>query len=238
MTATYRPIVRSFKQKFVKEAAAHVRAGGHAVLWEHDKRAILVFQTPPEGDDDDFGAWAVFDMGKWTWNLHHTGALKGLSSTLVPRDCLWIVKRHTARDSIHSGATRKMDIDCTDCAACCRDNEVVLMPPDLQRFRDGGRPDLTKPPYAKRQKDGRILLTLLENKRCRHLKRDNRCGIYAIRPHACSEFPMGSECCLFAREDVLGLYDGLPPEVPEEKVVPLGKRDAKAAAKKRAGLTN
>lgn len=214
VTPTYRPIVRSFKSQFVKNAVQHVKAGGHAVVWEGDKRATLVFQVPDEDDAEDFGAWAVYDMGKWRWNIHHKGPLKGLASTLVPKDCLWIVRRHVERDSIHPGTTRKMDIDCTKCAACCRDNEVVLLPPDVKRFEDGGRPELAKTPFAKRHKDGRLVLTLLENKRCRHLKRDNRCGIYELRPHACSEFPMGSECCLFAREDVLGLYDGMKPTPP------------------------
>lgn len=214
MSVKYRPIVRSFKVKYLKEAIAHVRGGGHAFVWESDKRAQLVFQTPAPGDDENFGAWSVYDMGKRSWTDHTRGTFRGLSSTLVPRDCLWIAKRRTERDSIYPGPTRMIDLDCTKCAACCRDNEVILSEEDLQRFRDGGRPDLAKPPYAKRQKDGRVLLTLLENKRCRHLKRDNRCGIYELRPHPCSEFPSGSECCLFAREDMLGLYDGEKPTVP------------------------
>ena len=204
-----RPIVRSFKPKFTKEAAAHVRAGGHAFIWETEKRATFVFQTPAEGDEEDFGAWGVYDFGKFKWTNHHDGPLKGLSSTLVPRGCNWIAKRRAERDSIHAGSTRTIDIDCQKCAACCRDNEVVLLPPDLKRFKDAGRPELAKPPYAKRHKDGRLILTLLDNKRCRHLKRDNRCGIYEIRPNPCSEFPMGSECCLYAREDVLNITDGL-----------------------------
>ena len=211
MSVTHRPIVRSFKQKFIKEAAAHVWAGGHAIVWENDKRALLVFKDPPKEEPEDFGAWAVYDMGKSSWQTHQSGALKGLASTLVPRDCLWIAKRRTERDSIHPGPTRKMNLDCTKCAACCRDNEVILQPSDITRFKEGGRPELAKAPYAKRDSEGRLVLTLLENKRCRHLKRDNRCGIYELRPHPCSEFPAGSECCLFAREDVLGLYDGVKP---------------------------
>lgn len=207
-----RPIVRSFKQKYVKEAAAHVRAGGHAILWESDKRAHLVFQVPAEDNPDDFGAWAVYDMGKWRWTTHDKGALKGLASTLVPRDCLWIAKRRVERDAVHPGPTRKVAFDCTKCAACCQDNEVVLLDEDVERFRKGGRGELAKPPYAKRHRDGRVILTLLPNKRCRHLQKDNRCGIYEIRPHACSEFPMGSECCLYAREDMLKLFDGARPE--------------------------
>lgn len=210
-TSVYRPVVRSFTSKFAREAAAHVRAGGHAVVWEKKNRAILVFGEPADGDADDLGLWAVYDMGKSRWKLETSGALEGLATTLVPRDCLWIVKRRAERDSIHLESRRKLSLDCTKCAACCRDNEVILLEEDLQRFKDGGRPELAKPPYAKRDKDGRLILTLLKSKRCRHLLDSNRCGIYAIRPHACSEFPMGSECCLFAREDVLNLHDGLPP---------------------------
>jgi hypothetical protein len=214
MPVKHRPIVRSFKPKFRKQAADHARAGGHSILWESPSRALLIFTTPLDGDDENFGAWSVYDMGKSRWENHSRGTLKGLSTTLVPRDCLWIAKRRTERDSVHPGPTRALDLDCTKCAACCRDNEVILQPADVARFKEGGRPELAKAPYTKRTKDGRLLLTLLPNKRCRHLKRDNRCGIYELRPHPCSEFPSGSECCLFAREDVLGLYDGALPPPP------------------------
>jgi Fe-S-cluster containining protein len=129
----------------------------------------------------------------------------------VPRDCLWIARRRAERDSVHKGSRRKVAFDCTKCAACCQDNEVILQKPDIERFKAGGRPELAKPPYAKRHRDGRIILTLLASKRCRHLETSNRCGIYDIRPHACSEFPMGSECCLFAREDILKIHDGAVP---------------------------
>ena len=207
-TDVHRPIVRSFQPKFLREAAAHVRAGGHAVVWERKDRALLVFGKPAEGDDEDFGAWAVYDMGKSRWKVQTKGALRGLATTLVPRDCLWIVKRRAERDAIHPGATRRVAFDCTRCAACCQDNEVTLLDDDIERFKNAGHGEYAKPPYAKRHKDGRILLTLLDSKRCRHLQSSNRCGIYEIRPHACSEFPMGSECCLFAREDVLGVHDG------------------------------
>lgn len=211
VTPVHRPIVRSFKQKYAKEAAAHVRAGGHAVVWEDEKRAFLYFQEPAKDNPDDFGAWAVYDMGKWKWQVHKTGTFKGLACTLVPKDCLWIVKGRAERDSIHPGTTREVAFDCTKCAACCQDNEVILQESDLARFREGGRPDLAKPPFSKRHKDGRVLLTLLpENKKCRHLRRDKKCGIYEIRPHPCREFPMGTECCMFARSDVLGLHDGVP----------------------------
>ena len=95
MSVKHRPIVRSFKSKYTKEAAAHVRAGGHAFIWESESRATLVFTTPLEGDDENFGAWAVYDMGKWRWKLETTGALRGLATSRVPRDCLWIARRRS-----------------------------------------------------------------------------------------------------------------------------------------------
>ena len=210
-TEVVRPLVRSFKRKFSKEAAAHVRAGGHAIVWDDDKHAMFVFGRPAEGDDADYGLWGVYDMGKWRWKVIERGALKGLAMINVPRDCLWIVKRRVERDSMHPGTTRKLVLDCTTCAACCQDNEVLLQKADLKRFEAAGRHDLTKAPYSRRRRDGKILLTLLPSKRCRHLATDNRCGIYEIRPFACSEFPAGSECCLFAREDILKIVDGLKP---------------------------
>lgn len=203
-----RPIVRSFERKHTKEAAAHVRAGGHAVVWEAKARALLVFRAPAKDDPDDFGAWAVYDLGKSRWQVHESGVWKGLATARVPRDCHWIVKRRSERDSIHPGATRTLELECTTCAACCRDNEVFLEKEDIARFKAAGRGELAKPPFAKRH-DGRLMLTLLPNKRCRHLRRNLRCGIYEIRPHSCSEFPKGSECCLFAREDAFNVTDGL-----------------------------
>lgn len=222
VAAVHRPIVRSFTRRFIKEAATHVKAGGHAVIWDGKNRATLVFGEPEEGNEEDFGAWAVYDMGKWKWKVESAGALKGLATTLVPRDCLWIVRRRAERDSIHPGPTRKIAWDCQTCAACCQDNEVVLLEEDVERFKKGGRPELAKAPYAKRHADGRVILTLLTSKRCRHLQDSNSCGIYELRPHACSEFPMGSECCLFAREDVLKIVDGVPEE--EEPPVAAAKK--------------
>ena len=211
VTPINRPIVRRFDLKHIKNAAAYVKQGGHAFVWDGTKKCTFVFQEPEEDNPDDFGLWGIYDMGKWKWKLEEAGPLKGLATSSVPRDCFWIAKRRAERDSIHPGPTREIAIDCTKCAACCQDNEVLLQPDDIKRMKDGGRPELTKPPYAKRHKDGRIILTLLPDKRCRHLQATNMCGIYELRPHSCSEFPMGSECCLFAREDILNLHDGLVP---------------------------
>ena len=63
-------------------------------------------------------------------------------------------------------------------------------------------------PYA-RKDDGKIILRLTQAHRCRHLKENNACGIYAFRPDACAVFPVASECCLSTRASV-GLTDGVP----------------------------
>jgi Fe-S-cluster containining protein len=212
MPSVSRPVVRSFKRRFAEEAAKWVRAGGHAVVWDGDRRARLVFREPKPGDEEDLGAWAVYDFGKRRWVVHEGGSFDGLASTIVPKNCLWIVERRAERDSVHETPRREVSFDCTKCAACCRENEVLLFEPDLDRFRRAGRDDLEKPPHAIRRKDGHLVLTLLPDGRCRQLDEKGRCGIYELRPAACSEFPMGSECCLYAREDAFQSYDGAPPE--------------------------
>src|SRR6478609_2384080 len=81
--AVVRPIVRSFKARFSKEAAAHVRAGGHAVVWETEKRALLVL--PPIDDDDpmDLAQWSLLDLGKNRYGVAKGGVFRGLSTALV-----------------------------------------------------------------------------------------------------------------------------------------------------------
>ena len=202
-------MVRSFDARHLREAAAYVRSGGHAVVWRSPKRATLVIPRPVEGDDGDLGFWSILDLGKWSYDVPQSGPFRGMGALPVPRDCIDIVRRRAERDSVHPGPKRAMRLDCLACGACCVDNEVTLEKKDVARFVAAGRADLAKPPYARR-KDGKTVLVLRKDKRCRHLGRDNKCAIYPIRPEACSTFPAGSECCLFSREEELGIVDGLP----------------------------
>jgi hypothetical protein len=208
MPEVTRPVVRSFHERFIREAARYVRAGGHAIVWTAapKERATLVFRKPVH-DDSDLGFWAVMDLGKQRYRVEDQGALAGLATFKVPRDCEDIVRHWVERDSVFEGPTRTMVLDCLTCGACCRDNKVILEDEDLARFAQAGRAELARRPYA-RKDDGRVILTLRRDKDCKHLAADNKCGIYDIRPNACSTFPMGSECCLFAREEELGVIDG------------------------------
>ena len=207
-TRVDRPVVRSFKAKYEKNAAAWVKRGGHAIVWHSETRARLVCRAPKEGDEDDLGYWAMLDLGKSSWRVSLDGTMKGLAYLSIPADCTDIVRGWCTRDSIHEGPTRTLRLDCLECGACCRNNEVVLERSDLKRFRDGDRPELAQMPSARRRKDGKLVLRLLKNGDCRNLGSDNKCAIYTVRPDACREFPVGSECCLYAREVEMDILDG------------------------------
>jgi Fe-S-cluster containining protein len=202
-----RPVVRSFRWPYLEEAAAWVRAGGHAIVWLAPRKARLVFARPRKGDDGDLGRWSALDMGRTDWLVAVRGPFTGMAYVKVPHDCYAIVRDRVVRDSIYPDATRTIDLDCLECGACCKDNRVELDDDDVARFERAGRAELARPPYAKRE-DGSVILVLRPDKRCKHLAGDNKCGIYDIRPEACSSFPVGSECCLSSREEEMGIVDG------------------------------
>ena len=202
-----RPVVRSYALPYTEQAAAWVRSGGHAVVWIAPRKARLVFARPRRGDENDLGWWSALDLGKSEYSVARRGPFTGMAFVRVPHDCYGIVRERIARDSVHAGPTRRMMLDCLECGACCKDNRVELEDGDIARFERSGRGELARPPYARRD-DGTVVLVLRRDKRCKHLGGDNRCGIYAIRPGACSTFPVGSECCLSSREEEMGIVDG------------------------------
>ena len=202
-----RPVTRSFEWHYRAEAAAWVRSGGHALVWMTPRKARLFFAKPREGDEGDLGWWSILDLGRSEYRVARAGPLAGIAYLRVPHEGYWIVRQRILRDSIHPGPQREIELDCLACGACCKDNRVELEEADVARFGEAGRGELAGRPYAKRD-DGRLVLVLRKDKRCKHLAADNYCGIYAIRPNACSTFPPGSECCLSAREEELGIIDG------------------------------
>jgi hypothetical protein len=191
-------------------AAVHARRGGHAVVWEHRTRARLLLPRPNEADPKDLAYHAILDLGKQRYEVSTRGVTKGLAITLVPRECNAMVRDRIERDKVHRGSTRRIAFDCVSCAACCYSNRVVLDEGDVSRFRRAGRAQFAERPYV-RHSQGQIVLRLAPDQACLHLKADNRCGIYAIRPDMCRTFPPGSECCLSARAEEYDLYDGARP---------------------------
>jgi hypothetical protein len=206
-TLVTRPVVRSFRPPHFAEAATWVHGGGHALVWLSPRKARLIFSKPREGEELDLGRWSALDLGISEHVVATHGTFAGLAYVRVPHDCYSIVRERVLRDSVHPDPTRAIELDCLACAACCKENCVELDDADVARFESAGRGDLARPPYARRD-NGTIVLVLRRDRRCKHLADDNRCDIYAIRPDACSTFPPGSECCLSAREEELGMVDG------------------------------
>jgi hypothetical protein len=202
-----RPVVRSFAKRFTRECAAWVRSGGHAILWASPERARLVLPHFGKDDKTALARWAILDLGKTSYGVAKKGALRGLVTTPIPSDSLDIVRDWATRDSVHRGPLRAMKLDCRTCGSCCRDNEVILEKTDFRRARRARILEKLQPPYTRRL-GGKLMLRVLANGRCTHLGPKNSCGIYTHRPDACRYFPAGSECCLFAREEELGIVDG------------------------------
>jgi uncharacterized protein len=209
-----RPVVRSYSIRQASAAAVHVRGGGHALVWDSPKRARLVVPFFEDDVVEDLGWWSILDIRKQRYQVIRSGKLKGLIETLVPPDCHGIVRRRAIRDEPHRGSIRRMRLDCLACGACCRANQVILDGQDVERFVQANRRDLVRPPFTKRN-GKRLVLRLNASRACRHLLPDNRCAVYALRPGMCREFPAGSECCLSARAEELGIWDGNDPLEPE-----------------------
>jgi hypothetical protein len=176
-------------------------------VWKTPRQARLVFARPRAGDQEDLGYWSLLDLGRSEYRIVQSGTFAGMAMAPIPHDCYAIVRERIVRDSIYPGPRRELSLDCLACGACCRDNRVELDDDDVRRFEQADRHELARPPYARRS-DGRLVLVLRRDKQCRHLGDDNRCGIYAIRPGACSTFPPASECCLSSREEEMGIIDG------------------------------
>jgi uncharacterized protein len=200
-----RPVVRSFRAAFEANALAWVRAGGHAIVWASAKKAWLVVPKPAANNPEDYGKWAAYDLGRRKLLVASKGPFAGFGVVSLKGDDLPIVETWGIRDATHTTPTRAMSLDCVACGACCKNNNVVLDAADMKRLRSGAPKTFVD---RVKRKDGRLVLTLLADGRCAALTKKGMCGVYDYRPEACREFPAGTECCLFAREEGLGIVDG------------------------------
>jgi Fe-S-cluster containining protein len=204
----HRPVWRRVKPRYLAFAAAHVRAGGLAVVVPDHGRMRMLLPVEPSGRLTTLALWALLSIEHRRAPLVREGPAKGLRSAVVKKGYEGSVLDWCERDQGHEGPMRRIALDCTECAACCRDADVVLDAAELVRWRGAGRPELADKPYVRRARDGKITLRFLPNGRCPHLRKDKRCGIYPLRPDNCRAFLAGSEACLAAREETLGLRDG------------------------------
>lgn len=203
MPTVVRPLWRLFESDQLRAAAHHAREGGIAVMKDSPMWRLLGDAGPPGEDLPLLVDWAIRAVEAGAWAEIVNGVARGCIEAAISRDWRERVRAWVKRDAAFSGAVTVSDFHCERCAACCRDNEVVIAEEDVDRFRTAGRPDLLR---KTTRKQGVRFLPLLRTKdrSCVHLGSDLRCGIYELRPNMCREFPAGSEQCLASREETWG----------------------------------
>jgi Fe-S-cluster containining protein len=207
--AIARPVWRSFRQRYLVRAARHVRKGGHAAVIRDDGNIDLLLSVDGSGKITELGLWAILAIEQQRWRRVKDGPAAGLATARVQPSFMGAVLDWCERDAAYLQPTKRLRLDCLECAACCHEANVVLDEADFDRWKHAGRNDLLGNSYVKR-KSGTVTLKFFPSGRCQHLRRDRRCAIYPIRPDNCRAFVVGSEACLAAREETLDIRDGLP----------------------------
>lgn len=183
-------------------AAVHDERGGVTVYLSLDANAKLT----------ELGEWALLAIEQGGFRRVKDGPAEGLATVKIKPSYAGSVLDWCDRDSIHEGPTRTIHLDCLECGACCHDANVLLDDDDFNRWKAAGREDLLGKDYLKRSRDGKVTLRFAKSGCCQNLQSDNKCSIYEIRPDNCRVFVVGSEACLAAREDTLGIREGAPAE--------------------------
>lgn len=203
-----RPTWRSFRPEFEERACAFVRRGGHAAI-ARPNRVDALLGTDASGRITELGRWALLSIGVTRHEMVCAGPAAGLARARVPADYEGAVLDWCARDAAFRGATHVVLLDCLACAACCHDSRVEISRRDAARFRRAERAELLATPFVRRDASGKLHLPMRASGACVHLTGERACSIYPIRPDGCRAFVAGSEPCLAARHETLGLRDGL-----------------------------
>ena len=89
-------------------------------------------------------------------------------------------------------------IDCLDCAACCKNYSPRFKTPDIKRISKHLRlkEGVFIETYLTLDSDGDYVV---RSKPCPFLQDNNACGIYEVRPSDCSRFPYTDEDVLLKR---------------------------------------
>lgn len=80
------------------------------------------------------------------------------------------------------------EIDCLQCANCCKTTSPIFRPVDIERLAQhlGMRPATFTERYLRLDEEGDYVLRTAP---CPFLGADNYCSVYAHRPKACREYP-------------------------------------------------
>lgn len=91
-------------------------------------------------------------------------------------------------------------IDCLDCANCCKTTSPIFIQTDIDRLAKVFRMKSSQfiDEYLHRDEEGDYVLN---NSPCPFLGSDNKCLVYEDRPKACREYPHTN------RKNILGILD-------------------------------
>ncbi len=98
-------------------------------------------------------------------------------------------KRRDLDDSFHQAHEEVFqDIDCLQCANCCKTTSPIFIMTDIERLAKTLKmkiPDFIHQ-YLTIDEDGDYVL---QSAPCPFLRNDNYCSVYDARPRACREYP-------------------------------------------------
>lgn len=97
---------------------------------------------------------------------------------------------HKTCDALMSDLDEKAfeEIDCLQCANCCRGTGPLLKSKDIDRLAKSCRQSVGAfmQNYIRNDEDGDFVFQQMP---CPFLESDNYCNVYSERPEACSEYP-------------------------------------------------
>lgn len=99
---------------------------------------------------------------------------------------------------LHEATFRQ--IDCLDCANCCKTTSPIFIQTDIDRLAKNFRMKISQfiDEYLHRDEEGDYVLN---SSPCPFLGSDNKCLVYENRPKACREYPHTN------RKNILGILD-------------------------------
>jgi Fe-S-cluster containining protein len=80
------------------------------------------------------------------------------------------------------------EIDCLDCANCCKTTPALVTGPDVKRIAKYLKipPRIFKKRYLLEDLNGELSFRQVP---CVFLEEDNKCSIYEVRPESCRDYP-------------------------------------------------
>ena len=82
------------------------------------------------------------------------------------------------------------EIDCMQCASCCREGEAGVSARDIEKLAKfiGVSQEEFRDKFTMRASDNELILKRTDQAGCVFLK-DNQCSVYEARPKSCAQYP-------------------------------------------------